>query len=112
MNPPPAAASSVTQVCRKPATATIPKEFISSLLTWSELTVLALVGRGMMMVMLRKNKKRVSSEATLLEVQKEMDKPRIAESARRPAAVDPGPQVRNRQAVKPVVVVFESSLLP
>ena len=41
-----------------------------------------------------------------------MDKPRIAESARRPAAVDPGPQVRNRQAVEPAVVVFESSLLP
>ena len=111
MNPPPAAASSVTQVCRKPATATIPKEFISSLLIWSELIVLALVGRDMMMVMLRKNKKRASSDATLLEVQKEMDKPRVAESARRPAAVDPGPQVRRRQTVKPVVL-FESSLLP
>ena len=63
----------------------------------------------MMMVMLRKNKKRVSSDATLLEVQKEMDKPRIAESARRPAAVDP--EVRRRQTVKPVVL-FESSLFP
>jgi hypothetical protein len=112
VNPPPAAASSVTQICRKPATATIPKEFISSLLTWSELTVPRTMGRGMMMVMLRKNTKRASSEATLLEVQKEMDKPRIAESARRPAAVDPGRQVRRRQTVKPVVVVFESSLLP
>jgi hypothetical protein len=65
----------------------------------------------MMMVMLRKNKKRASSDAALLEVQKEMAKPRIAESARRPAAVGPGPQVCRRQTVKPVVV-FESSLLP
>ena len=106
----PAAASSVTQIYRKPATATIPKEFISSQLTWSELTVPRTVGRDVMMVMLRKNKKRASSDAALLEVQKEMDKPRIAESARRPAAVGPDPQVRRRQAVKPVVV-FESSLL-
>jgi hypothetical protein len=39
-----------------------------------------------------KNKKVAFSAATLREVKKEMAKPRIAESVRRSARVDPGPR--------------------
>jgi hypothetical protein len=39
--------------------------------------------------MVQKNKKRAFSDAALREVKKEMAKPRIAESVRRAAMVDP-----------------------
>jgi hypothetical protein len=44
----------------------------------------------MMVVMPRKNNTRAFCDATLREVKKEMAKPRIAESVRRAADVDPG----------------------
>ncbi len=40
-------------------------------------------------VMVQKNKKRAFSDAALREVKKEMAKPRIAESVKRSAVVDP-----------------------
>jgi hypothetical protein len=39
----------------------------------------------------KKNKRKESVEAILREVEREMAKPRMTESARRAAAVDPGP---------------------